>query len=116
MVPLLRDPGGFPTEAPEVVELGPADPAPANDLDALHGRGMEGEDTLDTDSGRDLPNHEGLSDTTTPPADADPFKGLDPLFLPFTDAVKNPDRIPGSKTRGCPGEAVPARALATDQT
>jgi hypothetical protein len=58
---------------------------------------MEGEDSFDTNAGRDLPDHEGLIHATTPPADADPLEGLNPLFLPFTDAVKNPDRIPRSE-------------------
>jgi hypothetical protein len=94
---LLRDPGSFPPETPEVIELGPAHPASADDLDALYSGGMERENTLDSDSGGNLPDHEGLSYATTPPTDADPLKSLDPLFLPFTDAVKNPDRIPGSE-------------------
>ena len=93
----LRDPGSFPPETPEIIQLGPAHPAPADNLDALYGGGVEGEDTLDSNTGRDLPDHKGLSHTTTPPANADPLKCLDPLFLPFTDAVKNPDRIPGSE-------------------
>jgi hypothetical protein len=91
---LLRDPGCFPSEAPEIIELCPAYPTSTDDLDALHGRGMEREDPLDADTGRDLPNHESLRDAATPPADADPLEGLDPLFLPLTDTVKNPDRIP----------------------
>jgi hypothetical protein len=95
--PLLLNAGGFAPKASEVVELGPAYPAPANHLDTLHRGSVEGEDPLDTDTGGDLPYHESLSSTTTPPADADPLEGLDPLFLPLTDTVKNPDRIPGSK-------------------
>ena len=94
---LLRDPGGFPPEATEVEKLGPAHPAPADDLDTLHGRGMEGEDTLDTDPGRDFPDHEGLGHAATPPTDADPLEGLDPLFLALTDAIEYPDRVPGSE-------------------
>ena len=35
--------------------------------------------------------------TATAPADADPLEGLDPLFLPLTDAVQHPDRVPGSE-------------------
>jgi len=97
VVALLRDSGGLPPETPEVIQLGPAYPASPDNLNALHCRGMEGEDTLDSDTGRDLSYHEGLSHTTTPPADADPFKGLNPLFLPFTDTVQHPDRIPGSE-------------------
>jgi hypothetical protein len=95
--PLLRNPGGFSAETPQIIQLGPAHPAPAYDLDSFDRRGVEGEDTLYTDSGRNLADHEGFSHTTTPPADADPFKGLDPLFFPFTDAVKNPDSIPWRK-------------------
>ena len=87
MLALLRNPGSLTPETPEIVELGPADPTPANHVHTLYGRCVEGEDSLDTDSGRDLPNREGLTDATTTPTDADPLKGLDPLFLTLTDAV-----------------------------
>jgi hypothetical protein len=103
----LRDPGGFPPETPEVIQFGPADPTPAYDLDALDGRGMEGKNALDSYAGRDLPDHEGLGHTTTPPADADPLKGLNSLFLPFTDTVKHPDRIPWSKIGGVLAKLFP---------
>jgi hypothetical protein len=58
---------------------------------------MEGENTLDSDTGGDLPDHEGLGYATTTTADADPFEGLDPLFFSLTDAVQHPDRIPWSE-------------------
>ena len=93
----LRDTGSFPSETSEVIQLSPADPPPSDDLDALYRGGMEGEDTLYTDTGRDFPDHKGLSHSTTPPADTDSLKGLNPLFLPFTDTVKHPNRIPGSE-------------------
>jgi hypothetical protein len=99
VVTLLRDPGGFTPETPEVIKLRPADPASTDNLYALYRGGVEGEDTFDTDTGRDFPDHEGLSHTTTTTADADPFEGLDPLFFTLTDAIENPDGIPWSELR-----------------
>jgi hypothetical protein len=97
VVTLLRDPGGFTPETPEVIKLRPANPASTDNLYALYRGGVEGEDTFDTDTGRDFPDHEGLSHTTTTTADADPFEGLDPLFFTFTDAIENSDCIPWSE-------------------
>jgi len=94
---LLRNPCSFTPETPEIIELGPANPAPANDLNALHGGGVEGEDPLDAHAGRDLPNREGLSNTATSPTDANALEGLDSLFFALTDAVEHPDCVPGRK-------------------
>ena len=90
----LRNPGSFPSETSEVVELRSAHPPSANHLNTFHRGGVERKYALHSDSRRDLPDHKRFRDSTAPTADADPFKGLDPLFFPLTDTVEYPDRIP----------------------
>ena len=47
---LFLDARGAALQATQVVELGPADSAPAGDLKGLNQRGVEGEDSLHADA------------------------------------------------------------------
>jgi hypothetical protein len=95
MLAFFRNPGSLTPETPEIVKLGPAHAAPADHFNALHRGGVEGEDPLHANTGRDLPDGEGLTHPTAPAGNANTLEGLDPLFLALTDAIENPDRIPG---------------------
>src|SRR5690242_9479198 len=56
----LPDPGTLAAQRPEVVELGPADPAPANDLDLVDGRAVHRKGPLHPHAIADLADGEGL--------------------------------------------------------
>ena len=92
---LLPDPGRLTSQASEVVEFGSADTPTPNHLHTLHRGCMEGKYPLHTDPGRDLPNSKRLDDSTAPAANTNPLEGLDSLLLALTDAIENPDRVPG---------------------
>src|SRR6516162_8901115 len=56
----LPDPGSLAAQRPEVVQLGPAYPAPANDLDPVDGRAVYGKGPLHPYAVADLADGEGL--------------------------------------------------------
>jgi hypothetical protein len=95
MLAFFRNPGSLTPETPEIVELGPAHAAPTNHLYALHGGGVEGENTFYANAGRNFPDGKGLTHTAAFASNANTLEGLDSLFFALTDAIENPDRIPG---------------------
>src|SRR5688572_15274586 len=72
-------------ELTQVVELGPADPAPAHDDNIADHRAVHGEYPLDAHSVGDLTNRESLADPAAPTRDAHSFECLDALFVAFLD-------------------------------
>src|SRR5512132_1778205 len=68
---LLADLGGLTDAVAQVVELGPADITPADDLDLGDGRGVQRERALDTDAVTDLAHLERLADARAGTADDD---------------------------------------------
>src|SRR3954468_22763559 len=66
----LSDAGRLAGEVAEVVELGAPDASAADDRDARDHRALEREDSLDSDTVRDLADGEGGTDATTALGDA----------------------------------------------
>src|SRR6266508_5051599 len=95
----LADPGRLPSPLAEVVQLGPPNSAPGDDLDPRDGRRVDGERSLDTDPERDLPNGEGLAHPAPLAADHDALEHLDPLPAGLGHADVDPHGIARPKLR-----------------
>src|SRR4029450_3163949 len=80
---LLLDLRGLPDAVAEVVELGPADVAPGDPLDAGDGGRVQGKRALDPDAVADLADLEGLAHARARAADHHAPGALDPLLLPL---------------------------------
>src|SRR4029450_4388906 len=80
---LLLDLRGLPDAVAEVVELGPADVAPGDPLDAGDGGRVQGKRALDPDAVADLADLEGLAHARARAADHHALEHLDPLLLPL---------------------------------
>src|SRR6476659_4308596 len=84
---LLLDARGLAAQRAQVVQLGAAHAAPADQLDRRDGRAVKGEETLDPDPGRDLPDSEVLADAAAPLGDHQSLERLQPFLV----ALANPD-------------------------
>src|SRR6516165_2418316 len=74
----LPDPGTLAAQRPEVVQLGPAYPAPANDLDLVDGRAVHGKGPLHPYAVADLADGEGLPGPAALAPDHHALEDLDP--------------------------------------
>src|SRR5581483_10235694 len=71
----------------QVIELGPAHPAPRGDLELGDGRRVDGERALDPDAERDLPDGERLVQPSALSPDHDALEDLHP----FASRLDHPD-------------------------
>src|SRR5437868_428371 len=93
MVLPLGDARGLAAPAAQVIELGTADLAAADDLDGIdHGR-IEREHALDALTVGNLAHRKVLVESRAGAADADAFIGLDAGALPFDHLVIDENRI-----------------------
>src|SRR5208282_3508011 len=84
-------------ELAQVVELGAADIAAAQNLNLLDARRMQGENPLDADSVRYFAHRKSRAVAAAIDLDHDPFELLEPLLLAFNDLDLNSQRIAGAK-------------------
>src|SRR5690349_9887103 len=93
---LLPDARGLAAQRAEVVELGPAHPAAAHQLHRGDRRAVHGEQPLDADAGRHLPDREVLADAAAPLGDDQTLEGLEPLLVALADRTMTRMVSPGS--------------------
>src|SRR4029450_5254604 len=96
-VALLADLGGLTDAIAQVVELGAAGGAPADDLDLGDGRCVERKRALDTDAIADLAHLERLADTRARAADDDALEHLNPLLGALDHADVDLERVTGGE-------------------
>src|ERR1700744_3098905 len=85
--------------AAQVIELGPADIAAADQLDRVQARAVEREYALDPFAVGGLADREGRVDAGSAPGDAPAFESLDALARALDHLHIVPDRIAGRKGR-----------------
>src|SRR3954468_1025085 len=82
-VAALGDTGRFAGASAQIIKLGAADRAAADDLDRLDVRRIKREDALDALAEADLADREGAAEAAIGPRDADAFEILDAGALAF---------------------------------
>ena len=98
-VALLLDLGGLADAVAEVVELGPAHVAAADDLDLGDDRGVDREGALDADAVADLAHGEGLAHTGALAADDDALEDLHALLVALDHPHVDLQRVAGAEVR-----------------
>src|SRR5215208_692613 len=98
-VALLLDLGGLAAQVAQVVELGAADVAAGDDLDALEDRRVEREGALDTDAEGDLADREGAADAGAVHADHHALEDLDAGAGALDDLHVHLDGVTGPEGR-----------------
>src|SRR5688572_21227440 len=77
---LFANPRRLAREVAQVIELGPANTTAANDYDVADHRAMHGEDALDADTVRHLPDGKGLVHPCPPARDTHALERLEPFL------------------------------------
>src|SRR5664279_261202 len=96
---LLLDLGGLTAQIAQVVQLGPANVAAGDQLDAVQVRRVNGKGALHADAETDLANGEGLADTATLPADHMTGEDLDTRTRALDDLDVHLHRVAGTEVR-----------------
>jgi len=91
------DAGSPARQAPQIVQLGPADRALPDNLYRIQQRGVYGEGALHTDIVGDPSDGEGASNAAFPPADNHTLEPLDALSFTFPNPEVDLDGIPGEE-------------------
>ncbi len=73
----------FAFELAQIIELGAANPSRLQNFDRADHRGIDGEDSFDTDAKTDAPDRKCCPCCFAAPADHDAFKWLQALLFPF---------------------------------
>ena len=105
----LDDTGPLAGAAAQIIELGPADLAAADNLDRFDARAVERKDALDALAVRQLAHGEGRVEAGIAPRDAHALERLDPLAVALDDPDVDPHGVAGAEIRdrlvaGNPGE------------
>ncbi len=93
----LLDPRGLAPQLAQVVKLGPAHMPLSQNLDSIDSGRVQGERPLHPNTVRDLANRERRAEAATTAPNADPFEGLQSLFVTFDyfhlhlDGVSGPE-------------------------
>src|SRR5262249_50016991 len=95
------DAGLLPDLLAEVVQLGPAHPAAAQDLDLLDPRRMDGKCPFHADAVRDPPDGERLAQATAAAPDHDSFERLEPVAPALRDLDVHAHGVAGPKGGDC---------------
>src|SRR6476660_3734353 len=103
---LLPDARGLAAQRAQVVQLGAAHAAPADQLDRRDGRAVQGEEALDADAGRDLPDGEVLADAAAPLGDHQPLERLQPFLVALADPDHDPDGVSRIECRNVRAQAL----------
>ena len=96
-VAALGDAGRLAGAAAQIIELGAADGAAADDLDRIDVRRIEREDALDALAEADLADGEAGADALVRAGDADAFEILDAGALAFDDLDADAQRVAGAE-------------------
>src|SRR6516165_11347922 len=99
LVAALLDPCGLSAQFPEVVQLGPADAAPADRLDLVDRGAVHREGALHADAIADLADREGLPGAAALTPDHHALEYLDPRAVTLGDPDVDLQRIPGPEVR-----------------
>src|SRR6202007_711084 len=95
LVAALLDPRCLAAQCPQVVELGPADAAPADRLDLVDRRAVHGEGPLHADAVADLADGEGLPGSAALTPDHHALEHLDTRAVTLCDPDVDLQRISG---------------------
>jgi len=85
----LFNPGCFTHPIPKVVEFGPTDFTPTQDLDASNPGGMKQENPFNSDPLENFADGDGFADATIALGNDSALVGLNPLFAAFNDFDPN---------------------------
>src|ERR1039457_1931044 len=89
--------GGLALKGAQIVQLGAAYAACADDIDMVHHLGVYREDTLHALAETDLADGDALAHARAIAGNQDAFEGLEALFLAFLDLDVNLDGVTGAK-------------------
>jgi hypothetical protein len=95
----LLDPSRLADAIAQVVELGPTNFTPANDLDAVNPWGMQQEDSLNPDSLKHPSDRNGFVNATIALGNHGPFVGLGSLFVAFLNDNADSDGVTDANLR-----------------
>src|SRR6266568_260660 len=95
----LPDPGTLAAQRPEVVQLGPAHPAPADDLDLVDRRAVHRKGPLHSHAVADLADGERLPGPAALAPDHHALEDLDPGPVALNDPDVNLQRVPRPEPR-----------------
>src|SRR5689334_15434817 len=110
----LDDAGGLTGAAAQVVELGAADAAAADHLDAVEARAVERKHALDPLAVGDLAHREGRVDAAVAPRDAHALEGLHALAVALDHLHVHPQRVARPEVGDLPLLGGPGDLLALE--